>query len=76
MNKLNPQFDEFFDILFTMMEMGDYSAPDNDSRYLASWSSSLYSSSAAWGGELPIAMDGNFINLTNLFGFAVAPVCN
>lgn len=78
MNKLNPQFDEFFDILFTMMEMGDYSAPDNDSRYLASWSSSLFSSSDAWDGGLPVTMLGSGVSYdaNGSYGFAVAPVCN
>ena len=75
MNKLNPQFDEVFDALLSQQTGGDYSAPDNDTRYLASWSSSLYSSSYAWVGVLPIYVGGDYVN-DNFYGFAVAPVRN
>lgn len=80
MNKLNPQFDEVFDAILTMQGAGDYSAPDNDTRYLASWSSTLYSSSDSWNGELPFLTNSYDVNNADYYGssygFAVAPVRN
>ena len=76
MNKLNPQFDEVFDAILSQQGVGDYSAPDNDTRYLASWSSSLCSSSAAWGGGLPLNVADSSVGNGLNYGFAVAPVRN
>lgn len=70
MNKLNPNFDETFDILLGMTDASV------DSNYLISWSSSLMSQSHSWGCSIPVSMDNYLVELRNFVCFVVAPVRN
>lgn len=70
MNKMNPNFDEVFDTLMSVESR-------IDSNYLASWSSTLFSSEYAWGGVLPFFSASGYVdNYGDLCVFAVAPVRN
>lgn len=79
MNKLNPNFDESFDSLLASQGFGEsYLEPGTDINYLASWASTLYFSSIAWYGQLPVRSDYSDVYVDNGYFcvFAVAPVRN
>ena len=68
LNKMNPNFGEVFDTLLGAEEGIDFN-------YLGSWSSTLYSSSSAWGGALPFNCYSDDVNASNNV-FGVSPVRN
>ena len=67
-NKMNPNFDEYFDNMLGLDE-------SMEGIVFASWSSILYSSSSAWDAFLPIDMNNVSVNL-NFYVFGVAPIRN
>ena len=68
-NKMNPNFDEYFDNILGLDE-------SMEGTVFASWSSTLFSSSSAWSMSLPIGMDSFNVNDRGFPVFGVAPVRN
>ena len=68
MNKMNPNFDETFDSMLGADSSVDYN-------YLTSWTSTLFSSSYAWSGGLPVNSNYGIVS-NDGYVFVVAPVRN
>lgn len=68
-NKMNPNFDEVFDILLGLDE-------SMEGAVFVSWSSTLFSSSNAWYAGLPVNVYYDIVYSGGTFVFGVAPVRN
>lgn len=71
MNKLNPNFDEYFDGILGL-------GAEEDGNLFVTWASTLFSSSYAWFSNLPFHVADYFVGNDHYgsFGFVVCPVCN